>query len=318
MDTRNIGTLDVSVVGLGCNNFGGRIDEDQTQAVVDAALEQGITYFDTAEIYSDGRSEELLGRALGSRRDEVVIASKWGHTADIEEGGGRPEEVRSRLEASLERLGTDRIDHYQLHRPDPVTPLEETLGCLAELRDEGKIREIGATGFSAEELRASHGAGVQAGVDSWASVQNHYSVLTRGPENDGVFEVCDELDIAFVPYFPLESGLLTGKYRLGEERPEGSRLAVMTDRAPAFIDDDRLRIVEALLQWCELRNHTLLDLAISWHTSHPLVASVIAGATKPEQVAANVAAAGWQLTDEDRAEVDTILADAGHVAASLV
>lgn len=318
MDTRNIGTLDVSVVGLGCNNFGGRIDADQTQAVVDAALEQGITYFDTAELYTDGRSEELLGRALGSRRDEVVIATKWGHTSDIEEGGGRPEEIRKRLEASLERLGTDRVDHYQLHRPDPVTPLAETLGCLAELRDEGKIREIGATGFSAEELRASHGAGVETGVDSWASVQNHYSVLTRGPEQDGVFEVCKELGIAFVPYFPLESGLLTGKYRMGRERPDGSRLANMGDRAGNFIDDDRLRIVEALILWCEQRNHTLLDLAISWHTSHPLVASVIAGATKPEQVAANAAAAGWQLTADDRAEVDAILADAGHVGEPLL
>ncbi len=318
MDTRHIGQLEVSVVGLGCNNFGGRIDADQTQAVVDAALEHGVTYFDTAEIYTDGRSEELLGRALGQRRDEAVIATKWGHTADIAEGGGRPEEVRKRLDASLARLGTDRIDHYQLHRPDPVTPLVETLGCLAELRDEGKIREIGATGFSAEELRASHGAGVQAGVPSWASVQNHYSVLTRGPERDGVFEVCDELDIAFVPYFPLESGLLTGKYRLGEERPDGSRLAEMGDRAGRFIDDDRLRIVEALLLWCEQRNHTLLDLAISWHTSHPLVASVIAGATAPDQVEANVDAAGWQLTDEDRAEVDAILAEAGHRADPLL
>lgn len=318
MDTRHIGTLDVSVVGLGCNNFGGRIDAGQTQAVVDAALEHGVTYFDTAELYTEGRSEELLGRALGSRRDEAVIATKWGHTSDIAEGGGRPEEVRKRLEASLARLGTDRVDHYQLHRPDPATPLVETLGCLAELRDEGKIREIGATGFTAEQLRASHGAGVQAGVDSWASVQNHYSVLTRGPERDGVFEVCDELGIAFVPYFPLESGLLTGKYRLGAERPDGSRLAAMGDRAGNFIDDDRLRVVEALLLWCEQRNHTLLDLAISWHTSHPQVASVIAGATRPEQVAANVAAAGWQLTAEDRAEVDAILAEAGHVGEPLL
>lgn len=318
MDTRHIGQLEVSVVGLGCNNFGGRIDADQTQAVVDAALDHGVTYFDTAEHYGDGRSEELLGRALGSRRDEAVVATKWGHTSDIPEGGGRPDEVRRRLDASLARLGTDRVDHYQLHRPDPVTPLVETLGCLAELREEGKIREIGATGFSAEQLRAAHGAGIEGGVDSWASVQNHYSVLTRTPEHDGVFEVCRELDIAFVPYFPLESGLLTGKYRLGEELPDGSRLAGMGERAGNFVDDDRLRIVESLLVWCEQRNHTLLDLAISWHTSHPLVASVIAGATTPDQVAANVDAAGWQLTAEDRAEVDAILARAGHVGEALL
>lgn len=310
MDTRHIGQLEVSVVGLGCNNFGGRIDADQTQRVVDAALDHGITYFDTAELYSDGRSEELLGRALGSRRDEAVIATKWGHTSDIEEGAGRPQAVRERLEASLRRLGTDRVDHYQLHRPDPTTPLEETLGCLAELRDEGKVREIGCTGFSAEQLRASHGAATEAGVANWASVQNHYSVLTRGPERDGVFEVCEELGLAFVPYFPLESGLLTGKYRLGERRPDGTRLT--DDHAGRFIDDERLEVVEQLLAWCEARNHTLLDLAISWHTSHPLVASVIAGATKPEQVASNVDAAGWELTDEDRTQVDAILAGAGY------
>lgn len=317
MDTRHIGQLEVSVVGLGCNNFGGRIDADQTQRVVDAALEHGITYLDTAESYGDGASEELLGRALGTRRDEVVIATKWGHTSTIAEGGGRPEEIRQRLEGSLRRLGTDRVDHYQLHRPDPVTPLEETLGCLAELRDEGKVREIGCTGFTAEQLRASHGAAVNAGVANWASVQNHYSVLTRGPERDGVFEVCDELGLAFVPYFPLEAGLLTGKYRMDQELPAGARLTTMGERAGEFIDEDRLELVEELIRWCAARGHTLLDLAISWHTSHPLVASVIAGATRPEQVASNVDAAGWQLTDEDRAQVDAMLAGAGHVGTPL-
>lgn len=317
MDTRHIGQLEVSVVGLGCNNFGGRIDADQTQRVVDAALDHGITYFDTAESYGDGASEELLGRALGSRRDEVVIATKWGHTSSIEAGGGRPEQIRERLEDSLRRLGTDRVDHYQLHRPDPVTPLAETLGCLAELRDEGKVREIGCTGFTAEQLRASHGAAVNAGVPNWASVQNHYSVLTRGPERDGVFEVCDELGLAFVPYFPLESGLLTGKYRMDRDLPEGARLTTMGERAGDFIDEDRLELVEELIRWTAARGHTLLDLAISWHTSHPLVASVIAGATGAAQVASNTDAAGWQLTDEDRAQVDAMLAGAGHVGAPL-
>ena len=308
METRHIGQLEVSVVGLGCNNFGGRIDADQTQRVVDAALDHGVTYLDTAESYGDGRSEELLGRALGSRRDEAVIATKWGHTSAIPEGGGRPEEIRRRLEDSLRRLGTDHVDHYQLHRPDPSTPLAETLGCLAELRDEGTIREIGCTGFSAQQLRESQAAAADAGVPTWASVQNHYSVLTRDPEHDGVFDVCEELGLAFVPYFPLESGLLTGKYREGQPVPEGSRLAAWRDRANQFIDDDRLRIVERLIAWCAERDHTLLDLAISWHTSHPLVASVIAGATSPEQVVANVAAAGWSLTDEDRARVDALVA----------
>lgn len=318
METRRIGRLEVSSVGLGCNNFGGRIDAEQTQAVVDAAVEHGITYFDTAEAYGDGRSEQLLGAALGPRRDDVVVATKWGHTASIEEGGGRPEEVRRRLERSLRRLGTDRVDHYQLHRPDPATPLAETLGALDELRAEGKLREIGCTGFAADQLRASHEAAAAAGVPDWASVQNHYSVLTRAPERDGVFDVCRDHGLAFVPYFPLESGLLTGKYRLGEERPSGSRLAEMGDRADGFVDDDRLRVVEQLIAWCDERGRSLLELAISWHTSHPLVASVIAGATRPAQVAANVDAAGWPLTADDRAEVDAILAAAGHEGAALV
>ncbi len=155
-------------------------------------------------------------------------------------------------------------------------------------------------------------------MPNWASVQNHYSVLTRAPEHDGVFEACDELDLAFVPYFPLESGLLTGKYRMGQDLPDGSRLASMGERAGNFVDDDRLAIVERLISWCSERDHTLLDLAISWHTSHPLVASVIAGATKPEQVASNVDAAGWQLTEEDRSEVDAILSHAGHAGQALV
>lgn len=311
MKTRRIGELEVSVVGLGCNNFGGRLDAGQTDQVVGAALDHGITYLDTAEGYGDGRSEELLGRSLGSRRDEVVLATKWGHTSDIPEGGGRPAEIRRRLEGSLRRLGTDHVDHYQLHRPDPATPLEDTLGCLAELRDEGTVREIGCTGFPADLLHASHDAAASAGVAGWASVQNHYSLLTRDPEHDGVFDACRELGLAFVPYFPLEAGLLTGKYRLGRQRPDGARLTAMGDRADRFIDDDRLRVVERLVVWCEERDRTLLDLAISWHTSHPLVASVIAGASTPDQVAANVAASGWDLTDADRAEVDALVDGAG-------
>ncbi len=307
MQTRRIGQLEVSVVGLGCNNFGGRIDASQTQAVVDEALEQGVTYFDTAESYGDGRSEELLGLALGSRRDQAVIATKWAHTSSIAEGGGRPEEIRRRLEDSLRRLGTDHVDHYQLHRPDPATPLEDTLGCLAELRDEGKVREIGCTGFSAEQLRTSADAAARTGVANWASVQNHYSLLTRDPEHDGVFDACEQLDLAFVPYFPLESGLLTGKYRAGQDHPEGARLTQMGEGASRFVDDRRLQVVERLITWCEERDHSLLDLAISWHTSHPLVASVIAGATRPEQVRANVEAGGWQLTQDERQQVGSLI-----------
>lgn len=309
MDYRPLGELEVSVVGLGCNNFGMRIDAAATKEVVDAAIDAGINYFDTAESYGAGQSEEFLGQALQGRRDQVLIASKWGHTMSLSDGerGGDPAQIRTRLEGSLQRLGTDYIDHYQLHRPDPDTPAEETLGCLAELRAEGKIREIGCTHFTADELRDSQRAASAAGVAMYPSVQNHYSLLTRDPETDGVFDTCRELGIAFVPYFPLESGLLTGKYRLGQDRPDDSRLQAWGDRADRFIDDDKLAIVERLIGWVESRDHTLLDLAISWHTSHPLVASVIAGATKPSQIEANVAAASWTLTDADRAEVDALI-----------
>jgi aryl-alcohol dehydrogenase-like predicted oxidoreductase len=309
MDYHPLGTLRVSAVGLGCNNFGGRIDEAATRAVVDAALDVGITYFDTAEAYGDGRSEELLGAALGDRRQEAVIATKWGHTSSLEPGerGGDPVRIRARLERSLERLGTDYVDQYQMHRPDPETPIEETLGGLADLRAEGLIREIGCTHFTATQLEAAHAAAESAGLEPFPSVQNHYSVLTRDPETDGVFDTCERLGIAFVPYFPLESGLLTGKYRRGEDLPEGSRLERMGERAERFIDDDRLDVVERLIDWTAGRGQTLLDLAVSWHTSHPLVASVIAGATTPEQVRANAAAGSWDLTDDERAEVDAIV-----------
>ena len=309
MEHRPLGQLSVSVVGLGCNNFGMRIDADQTARVVQAAIDAGINYFDTAESYGNGMSEEYLGRALGDRRGDVLIASKWGHTASLgdDERGGEPAQIRRRLDDTLRRLGTDYVDHYQLHRPDPQTPHAETLGCLAELRDEGKIREIGCTYFSADELRAANDAANDVGVAPYPSVQNHYSVLTRDPETDGVFDTCEELGIAFVPYFPLESGLLTGKYRLGAERPAGSRLEVWGDRASNFIDDDKLAVVERLIEFCDERDRSLLELAISWHTSHPLVASVIAGATSPEQIDANVAAAGWQLTADERAAVDRIV-----------
>lgn len=310
MEYRALGRLQVSVVGLGCNNFGMRLDEAATKAVVDAALVAGITYFDTAESYGNGLSEEYLGAALRGRRSEAVIATKWGHTMSLQSGerGGDPVQIRRRLEASLERLGTDYVDHYQLHRPDPETPVEETLGCLAELRDEGKIREIGCTHVSAADLVRAHTAAIDHGVAPYASVQNHYSLLARAPETDGVFDACRELSMSFVPYFPLESGLLTGKFRQGQDRPAGTRLAAWGDRAAEFIDDDKLAQVERLIGWTAAQGHTLLDLAISWHTSNPLVASVIAGATRPEQVTDNVAASTWALTSDDRAAVDAVLA----------
>ncbi len=314
MELRALGQLQVSAVGLGCNNFGMTIDADQTQIVVDAAIDAGINYFDTAEMYGNGLSEEYLGRALGARRGDVLVATKWGHDASLAEGerGGNPTLIRDRLDASLARLGTDYVDHYQLHRPDPQTPVEETLGCLADLQAEGKIREIGCTHFTADQLDEVYAATAQHGVPAYPSVQNHYSLLTRGPEEDGVFDACSRHGIVFVPYFPLESGLLTGKYKLGQDRPTDSRLVKWGDRASAFIDDDKLAVVGRLTDWAESKGHTILELAMSWHTSHPLVASVIAGATKPEQIHSNVAAATWVLTAEDRAEVDQVMeSDAG-------
>lgn len=309
MQYRSLGDLDVSVVGLGCNNFGMRLDADSTKSVVEAALDFGVNYFDTAESYGKGLSEEYLGAAVRTRRSDVLIATKWGHTVSLGDGerGGAPDQIRDRLEASLRRLGTDYVDHYQLHRPDPATPLEDTLGCLAELRDQGKIREIGCTHFTAEQLTAAHDAANVHDVPPFASVQNHYSLLTRTPEFDGVFDACDQYGTAFLPYFPLESGLLTGKYRLDQPMPDGTRLSLWGTRAAEFIDDDKLATVERLIEWAAARDHTLLDLALSWHTSNPLIASAIAGATSPAQVEANVNAATWALTSAERTEIATLL-----------
>ena len=307
MDIRKIGSLKVSAVGIGGNNFGQRLDQGQADAVVAAALDAGISYFDTAEGYGNGQSETILGRALGSRRNEAVIATKFGHTNGLAPGerGGDPALIRARLEHSLRRLGTDRIDHYQLHRPDPETPIAETLGCLAELKAEGKIREIGCTHFTAGQLREAHAV---EGLEGWPSIQNHYSMLTRDPEHDGVLDACRELGVAFVPYFPLESGLLTGKYMSVTDLPPDSRLAMVgSARAAQFLDDDKLAIVRRLEGWARDHGHSILDLAMSWLTSNPLVATVIAGATKPEQVRANAAAGGWMLTLAERAEVATLL-----------
>lgn len=309
METRRIGVLDVSVVGLGCNNFGMTIDADATKAVVDAAIEAGITYFDTAESYGNGQSEEFLGQALVGRRDQVLVATKWGFTAKPTDGKrlGDPAHVRRSLDASLARLGMDYVDQYQLHRPDPDTPIADTLGALDELRQQGKIREIGCTGFSAEQLQEALGAGPAAGVPTFPSIQNHYSLITRDPERDGVLALCAEAGVGFVPYFPLESGLLTGKYTSMTALPEDSRLARWGDRGKAFIDEAKLALVARLDAWATERGHTILDLAMSYLASNPTVSTVIAGCTSPAQVRTNVAAAGWSLTEADRAEVRALL-----------
>ncbi len=296
MQTRRIGSLEVSAAGLGCNAFGGRIDENRTREVVAAALDAGITFFDTADLYGGTLSEEYLGRALGRRRDDVVIASKFGGRIDEQRtGGGRPEYVAQAAEDSLRRLRTDRIDLYQFHFPDPTTPLEETIGAMVDLAAAGKVREIGCSNFSVDLLRQAHAAASSAGA-ALASVQNHYSILHREPEN-GMLDVCEELSVAFLPYFPLAKGLLTGKYRRGEPPPEGTRLAAPQARGEA-LPEEQLRTVERLAELARTKGHSVLDLAVGFLLTRRAVASVITGATRPEQVRANVAATAW-LPDED-------------------
>jgi aryl-alcohol dehydrogenase-like predicted oxidoreductase len=297
--TRSIGSVQVSVVGLGCNNFGARIDESTSTAVVHAALDAGINFFDTAELYADGASEEILGRALGTRRADVLIATKFGHTRGHPDRGGRPDNIHRAVEGSLRRLGTDVIDLYQLHAPDPAVPIADTLGALDELVKAGKVREIGCSQFSVAQLRDAHAA-VRPGAAGFASVQNEFSLLRRAPEQ-GVLKECEREHLAFLPFFPLASGLLTGKYRKGKGVPEGSRIADWFDGKISALDLDR---IEALILFAESRRHTILEMAFSWLLSHPAVASVIAGATSPEQVRANVSAATWQLTANDLAEID--------------
>jgi aryl-alcohol dehydrogenase-like predicted oxidoreductase len=304
MDTRQIGSLEVSVVGLGCNNFGRRLDAEATSAVVDAALDAGITFFDTADVYGGTKSEEYLGRALGQRREEVVVATKFGSAVDDRRKGARPEYVRQAVEDSLRRLGTDRIDLYQLHRPDPQVPIEDTLGALDELVQVGKVREIGCSNFSADQLREAEEA-TREGSARFVSVQNEYSLLHREPEGDVIPE-CERAGVAFVPYFPLASGLLTGKYRQGQDAPAGSRLD--SGRGDSLLTEHNLTVVQDLIAFSERRGHTILELAFSWLLARSTVASVIAGATSPEQARSNAGAAGWRLTDAELTEVDSILA----------
>ena len=300
MEHRRIGSLEVSVVGLGCNNFGWRLDADATAAVVRAALDAGIDFFDTAELYGEGRSEEYLGRALRGRRQSVVVASKFGYKTAPSHRRGHPDNVRRAADASLRRLGTDYIDLFQLHSPDPTIPIADTLGALDELVQQGKVREIGCSNFSAAELReAAHTE--TAGGARFVSVQNEYSLMHREPEAE-VLPECARLNIAFIPYYPLASGLLTGKYRQGRPLPKGTRLA----EGSGMLVDENLAAVEELIHFAESKRHTVLELAIGWLLAHPAVASVIAGATKPEQARGNASAASWRLSEEERAAVDAL------------
>lgn len=309
MEYRDIGSLSVSVVGLGCNNFGRRIDAEASRTVVHAAIDAGINFFDTADVYGGGRSEEYLGRALGSRRNDVVIATKFGAPGSSDEGVARGSAVwvRNALERSLKRLGTDRVDHYQLHFPDPDVPIEETLGALADLVAEGKVRELGCSNFGSGRIREAADLADSRGTQRFCTVQNRYSVLFRGPEPK-VVPACAELGLGLIPYFPLESGLLTGKYRAGQELPEGTRLANMAEaQREQFLGDGVMERIERLREYAQSHDYTLLELAISWLASSPVVTTVIAGATRADQVAKNAAAVTWKMTPEQRAEIDALL-----------
>jgi aryl-alcohol dehydrogenase-like predicted oxidoreductase len=305
LETRRIGSLEVTVVGLGCNNFGGRLDEAVSEKVIHAAIEAGINFLDTADIYGGTMSEEFMGRALEGHRDKVLIATKFGHEVAPDKKGASPEYVKLAVEESLRRLKTDHIDLYQLHRPDDNTPIADTLGALNELVQAGKVREIGCSNFSpAQLIEAKEAAGTGA---KFVSVQNHYNLLHRSAEAGAVVEAARE-GLAFLPYFPLASGLLSGKYRKGQPLPEGTRISKMGHFA-GLLENKNLEVVESLIEFAQLRQHTILDLAFAWLLSQPVVASVIAGATSPEQIRANVASGSWRLSTEELEEVNSIVGD---------
>jgi aryl-alcohol dehydrogenase-like predicted oxidoreductase len=299
MRTRFLGDggPEVSVVGLGTNNFGRRCSFEQTLAVIDAALEAGVTLIDTADIYGQGMSEEYIGRALEGRRDRVLIATKFGKPMDErpEERRGSPDYIEWAVESSLRRLRTDVIDVYQLHEPDPATPIEETLGALNDLVHEGKVRWIGSSNFASEQVEAAEEVARGAGFHRFVSAQNEYSLVEREAE-DEVLGTCETLGIGFLPYFPLASGLLTGKYRRGEVATEG-RLAGRE------IPAERWDRVDVLQRFADERGASLLEVAIGGLLAMPAITSVIAGATKPEQVRANVAAGSWEPSAEDVEEL---------------
>jgi aryl-alcohol dehydrogenase-like predicted oxidoreductase len=310
MELRRLGTsgLKVSEIGLGCNNFGMRLDQAGSTAVVEAALEAGVTLFDTADIYGGSQSEVMLGKALGTHRKDVVIATKFagpmGKRPD--QRGGSRRYVTAAVEASLTRLGTDYIDLYQMHMPDRDTPIEETLDALDDLVRAGKVRYIGNSNFTSWQIadadwiaRSRHGA-------RFVSAQNLYSLLERGVEAE-VLPACRHFGLGFLPYFPLASGLLTGKYRRGEAPQEGTRMAAWGDRAAAALSDRNFDQVDKLTAYAQERDHSVLELAFSWLLGNPAVSSVIAGATRPEQVKANTAAAAWKLALEEVKAVSALV-----------
>ncbi|MFN2569671.1 MAG: aldo/keto reductase [Candidatus Dormibacteria bacterium] len=305
---RRIGGLEVSVAGLGCNNLGGRIDEARSREVVGAALEAGITVFDTADLYADGRSEEFLGRALGGHRDDVVIISKFGMRRPPGRlSGGDPAWVPQACAQSLQRLGTDHIDLYLLHHPDPTVPVADTLGAMSRLVDQGLVREIGCSNFEGADLEEAASASHGPEQRPLAALENEYSLLNRDPEPE-VLPTCERWDLAFIPYYPLASGLLSGKYRRGRSVPAGTRLGGRGgDPTERVVAEDRLAAVERLAAFAEERGHTLLELSMSWLAARRGVATVVAGATSAAQVRANATATtAWDLTEDELTEVDRL------------
>ena len=311
METRTLGTsgVQVSVVGLGCNNFGA-LDVAQSRRVVDRAIDSGITLFDTADVYGNrGDSESQLGEILGPRRQKIVLATKFGMPMGEGKQGASASYIAVAVEASLKRLKTDVIDLYQLHRPDPSVPLEETLQALDRLVKAGKVRHIGCSNLPAPELDTAEGISERQHLAHFVTAQDEYSLLNRRIER--------ELEAALVrhrmmllPYFPLASGLLTGKYKKGEAAPSNTRFGRAKQLGDRYMTEENWKIVEALAAFVAKRGHTLLELAFSWLLSRPYLASVIAGATRPEQIDANVKAVSWILTKDDLAEIDRITAAA--------
>lgn len=304
MELRRVGEsgLKVSEIGLGCNNFGMRIDEVQTQAVVDAAIEAGIDFFDTADVYGGAQSEVMLGKALGARRKDVVIATKFAMPmGSVRMRGGSRSYVVSAVEASLKRLGTDYIDLYQMHAPDPDTPIEETLDALDDIVRAGKVRYVGCSNFSGWQIADADWKSRSHGRARFISAQNQFSLLERNVLRE-VSPACERFGLGLLPYFPLASGLLSGKYRRGEPAPEGTRLSVAGRRAEEALSERNFDRLDKLSAWAADHGHTLLELAFAWLLAHKTVPSVIAGATRPEQVRANAAAASWKLTADEAAE----------------
>jgi aryl-alcohol dehydrogenase-like predicted oxidoreductase len=305
MELRRLGTsgLKVSAIGLGCNNFGMRIDEAQTQVVVDAALDNGVTFFDTADVYGATQSEVFLGKALKGKRDKAVVATKF---AMGEGAGGSRRYIVSAVEASLKRLGTDRIDLYQMHRPDPEVPIDETLRALDDLVRDGKVLYLGNSNYTGWQIADAAWTSRTEGLERFVSAQNNFSLLERNADRE-VLPACEKYGLGFLPFFPLASGLLTGKYQRGEAPAEGTRLAAWGARGQQALSDKNFDKVEKLQAWATDHGHSLLELAFAWILAHPVVSSVIAGATKVEQIEANAKGADWKLTPDEVAEVTKLV-----------